>query len=62
MLPTAEGGPFVVLDSWGQELSAARLPVETFTGCHDSLRDMMCTVAAEGGVKLRISVALRPDM
>ena len=37
----------VYCDPWGVELSAARLPVETYTPCHDALRDMMEVVLRE---------------
>ena len=38
---------------YGVELSVAVLPVETFTGCHDGLRDMMEVVMREAGTDVR---------
>ena len=38
-LPTAIT-EHVFCDPWGDELSAARLPVETYTPCHDALRKL----------------------
>ena len=51
----ASGGP--PAQAWccrhGVELSVAVLPVETFTGCHDGLRDMMEVVMREAGTDVR---------